>query len=125
MIRRPPRSTLFPYTTLFRSRLRAMSDQCAITVVSEGNGGRCCPSGKAARPAQVHAFLLGERRPAVPAKRVVAKGRRDDCSQAQPAEREREVGDASRTAGHRGGPDLCAEFRRMLKAGEDHIEEEQ
>src|SRR2546422_8419142 len=26
MIRRPPRSTLFPYTTLFRSRLRA---QCA------------------------------------------------------------------------------------------------
>src|SRR2546430_783274 len=24
MIRRPPRSTLFPYTTLFRSRLRAM-----------------------------------------------------------------------------------------------------
>src|SRR5258705_10081924 len=25
MIRRPPRSTLFPYTTLFRSRLPAMS----------------------------------------------------------------------------------------------------
>src|SRR2546422_5129337 len=24
MIRRPPRSTLFPYTTLFRSRLRAL-----------------------------------------------------------------------------------------------------
>src|SRR6266540_6495406 len=28
MIRRPPRSTLFPYTTLFRSRPRARSDQC-------------------------------------------------------------------------------------------------
>src|SRR5258707_5687438 len=26
MIRRPPRSTLFPYTTLFRSRHRAASD---------------------------------------------------------------------------------------------------
>src|SRR2546422_6821220 len=26
MIRRPPRSTLFPYTTLFRSRLRRTSD---------------------------------------------------------------------------------------------------
>src|ERR1039457_6051269 len=26
MIRRPPRSTLFPYTTLFRSRLRDMID---------------------------------------------------------------------------------------------------
>src|SRR5689334_24019006 len=25
MIRRPPRSTLFPYTTLFRSRMRASS----------------------------------------------------------------------------------------------------
>src|SRR2546422_7723094 len=27
MIRRPPRSTLFPYTTLFRSRARVMSRQ--------------------------------------------------------------------------------------------------
>src|SRR3989442_6799736 len=27
MIRRPPRSTLFPYTTLFRSRLRAAGDR--------------------------------------------------------------------------------------------------
>src|SRR5688572_32670721 len=27
MIRRPPRSTLFPYTTLFRSRGRDMHDQ--------------------------------------------------------------------------------------------------
>src|SRR2546426_1303189 len=26
MIRRPPRSTLFPYTTLFRSRLRRVRD---------------------------------------------------------------------------------------------------
>src|SRR3712207_7421468 len=32
MIRRPPRSTLFPYTTLFRSRLRQLlpvRDDCA------------------------------------------------------------------------------------------------
>src|SRR5256886_6922166 len=27
MIRRPPRSTLFPYTTLFRSRFHAVSDE--------------------------------------------------------------------------------------------------
>src|SRR2546430_12712406 len=27
MIRRPPRSTLFPYTTLFRSRSRGQNDQ--------------------------------------------------------------------------------------------------
>src|SRR3712207_8049732 len=29
MIRRPPRSTLFPYTTLFRSRLRAAAGRGA------------------------------------------------------------------------------------------------
>src|SRR5256885_13230793 len=29
MIRRPPRSTLFPYTTLFRSQLRVVSDDDA------------------------------------------------------------------------------------------------
>src|SRR3989441_3146814 len=29
MIRRPPRSTLFPYTTLFRSRLRARRQRTA------------------------------------------------------------------------------------------------
>src|SRR2546430_12335263 len=38
MIRRPPRSTLFPYTTLFRSRSRAWSCR----------GGGCpCPEGAA------------------------------------------------------------------------------
>src|SRR2546427_8473777 len=30
MIRRPPRSTLFPYTTLFRSRARAMPRKNAL-----------------------------------------------------------------------------------------------
>src|SRR3712207_7333992 len=42
MIRRPPRSTLFPYTTLFRSRARPAKD---------GSGGRRCsstPSGRTA-----------------------------------------------------------------------------
>src|SRR5689334_23543387 len=29
MIRRPPRSTLFPYTTLFRSRIRAVARHVA------------------------------------------------------------------------------------------------
>src|SRR3712207_7123998 len=31
MIRRPPRSTLFPYTTLFRSRLRVLGDALGLT----------------------------------------------------------------------------------------------
>src|SRR5256885_12535525 len=33
MIRRPPRSTLFPYTTLFRSALAAQVRDKALTVV--------------------------------------------------------------------------------------------
>src|SRR5258707_5364912 len=33
MIRRPPRSTLFPYTTLFRSQRRRCSDGCCSSVV--------------------------------------------------------------------------------------------
>src|ERR1039458_9658242 len=36
MIRRPPRSTLFPYTTLFRSR----SDTNADSVIAKGPGYR-------------------------------------------------------------------------------------
>src|SRR3712207_8054045 len=35
MIRRPPRSTLFPYTTLFRSRIEARLD-AGDPVVAEG-----------------------------------------------------------------------------------------
>src|SRR3989454_9234782 len=34
MIRRPPRSTLFPYTTLFRSLLRTRFDQRAASSLS-------------------------------------------------------------------------------------------
>src|SRR3712207_8237833 len=47
MIRRPPRSTLFPYTTLFRSRLRhvpALGEiedhrQCIFRLPARGRGG--------------------------------------------------------------------------------------
>src|SRR5256885_13236259 len=44
MIRRPPRSTLFPYTTLFRSQLRAsgrpsVRDANAFTLVPRGASG--------------------------------------------------------------------------------------
>src|SRR3712207_2531426 len=36
MIRRPPRSTLFPYTTLFRSSLRDNADELAEIMTREG-----------------------------------------------------------------------------------------
>src|SRR2546430_4479768 len=34
MIRRPPRSTLFPYTTLFRSRISVMGGEQAASVLA-------------------------------------------------------------------------------------------
>src|SRR5688572_32060628 len=37
MIRRPPRSTLFPYTTLFRSQRRAVLLEAEIRVVVESD----------------------------------------------------------------------------------------
>src|SRR2546430_11928875 len=42
MIRRPPRSTLFPYTTLFRSRLRAtrIGYGSQIQEIADTPGGR-------------------------------------------------------------------------------------
>src|SRR5438105_9685354 len=36
MIRRPPRSTLFPYTTLFRSVLRRVTDVVALGALDAG-----------------------------------------------------------------------------------------
>src|SRR2546422_3822034 len=37
MIRRPPRSTLFPYTTLFRSRSKGISDDTTIVFYGDRN----------------------------------------------------------------------------------------
>src|SRR2546430_15872561 len=36
MIRRPPRSTLFPYTTLFRSRVEGHPDGYGFVIAEEG-----------------------------------------------------------------------------------------
>src|SRR2546422_6473034 len=45
MIRRPPRSTLFPYTTLFRSRPRARAPRDGPRPRSSRGGSRApCPS---------------------------------------------------------------------------------
>src|SRR2546427_4351469 len=49
MIRRPPRSTLFPYTTLFRSRLAIASD---VDIVHAREKGR--------ELAAAHGFTLGD-----------------------------------------------------------------
>src|SRR2546430_13663967 len=56
MIRRPPRSTLFPYTTLFRSRRRERE--------REEHG--CAPARAPLRPERGRRALRGERRLARP-----------------------------------------------------------
>src|SRR3712207_7028708 len=44
MIRRPPRSTLFPYTTLFRSVLGVQCFSRQLPTQPQQNRGRCCPA---------------------------------------------------------------------------------
>src|SRR5258707_8636288 len=43
MIRRPPRSTLFPYTTLFRSAFLARWVDSEIVVLADTHDGRALP----------------------------------------------------------------------------------
>src|SRR5688572_32165165 len=47
MIRRPPRSTLFPYTTLFRSPWASMVAPPALTLPPSGLAKDCGPHSKA------------------------------------------------------------------------------
>src|SRR3712207_8773685 len=72
MIRRPPRSTLFPYTTLFRSvRVeRALRGRFA-----RGRGARAA-DGRAAARADVHARAFGQHAAAARAA-AAARGRGD------------------------------------------------
>src|SRR5258708_14821391 len=53
MIRRPPRSTLFPYTTLFRSRARACS--------ADNEPGRGAESGIVNEHPTVNGGVVGDR----------------------------------------------------------------
>src|SRR2546425_8881209 len=53
MIRRPPRSTLFPYTTLFRSRLHA-------AIVGERHGAPAGVGQREVRRALAHAQIRSE-----------------------------------------------------------------
>src|SRR2546430_8940431 len=42
MIRRPPRSTLFPYTTLFRSQIDQGNSTCGAPETSQGHYEKAC-----------------------------------------------------------------------------------
>src|SRR3712207_8170320 len=57
MIRRPPRSTLFPYTTLFRSQLCAADDCNAVFVdLSRNRSKRYCDVGNCGNRMNVNAY---------------------------------------------------------------------
>src|SRR3712207_8952727 len=55
MIRRPPRSTLFPYTTLFRSNVGVRAVQAVATGSVGGTEQRSCAF---ARPAEAYADVV-------------------------------------------------------------------
>src|SRR5256885_3943343 len=60
MIRRPPRSTLFPYTTLFRSIIKSAAAQHVLFFAAAGNEPTTEPSYPAAYP-EVIAVTAGTR----------------------------------------------------------------
>src|SRR3712207_7005540 len=65
MIRRPPRSTLFPYTTLFRS-MRTSSPAGGVRVTHPAHlAGRRAPAGRSSTHLHVtrHALRFRQRRP--------------------------------------------------------------
>src|SRR3712207_1924918 len=73
MIRRPPRSTLFPYTTLFRSDLRpfAVNDGSRVWVLPGGLTRVALPAGElivnsSRGGGSKDTWVLGERGPEVP-----------------------------------------------------------
>src|SRR5690349_22533260 len=81
MIRRPPRSTLFPYTTLFRSRVQAdrvqrVDEQTQFHSVPDGEG----------EPLQQGASY-----------RVLAAERLDEAGQPRPVQVEQRAGDRKST----------------------------
>src|SRR3712207_7010846 len=57
MIRRPPRSTLFPYTTLFRSHLKLPSDPGRVRLV----GIDAVSADRVGRDGRRHGALVGQR----------------------------------------------------------------
>src|SRR2546422_7956548 len=57
MIRRPPRSTLFPYTTLFRSRFRKAVMNILCSVSSAGDGVSLWRDRKSTRLNSSHGYI--------------------------------------------------------------------
>src|SRR2546421_12867421 len=61
MIRRPPRSTLFPYTTLFRSSVNVVKASEDKTFAGAIAAGLACPQGEASPRSEEHTSELQSR----------------------------------------------------------------
>src|SRR3989442_7346585 len=60
MIRRPPRSTLFPYTTLFRSSLVETHEDLPVELLDEAGAPRVAPQGLAVLRHDLRVRLEGD-----------------------------------------------------------------
>src|SRR5438093_9414405 len=121
MIRRPPRSTLFPYTTLFRSLLSAHSFSMPLTTVSSVAGRWLRPPprrSRAIRPSAwgVAEFAAPEERGDRAAEVVEPHGLHEVSGEA--VHLHRRV--ASGKGGHRDGGDRAA---RLVRARAQPLEE--
>src|SRR3712207_7121251 len=81
MIRRPPRSTLFPYTTLFRSRGRAGRTACHVRARASDRDARLRLRLRAAR-ATARRAGRGAREPTAPVRERDRKSTRLNSSHA-------------------------------------------
>src|SRR5437667_6567121 len=61
MIRRPPRSTLFPYTTLFRSKLRSAKPHVTPSAMASGNGRRAASARSSGASVRAAASMPAEK----------------------------------------------------------------
>src|SRR3712207_7036475 len=77
MIRRPPRSTLFPYTTLFRSG-RTGTTAIETACVRPGRTGSAVAGGARSPPGHTRIATAGRARPATVGTGVAAAGRSEE-----------------------------------------------
>src|SRR3989442_10906755 len=84
MIRRPPRSTLFPYTTLFRSLLEGFFLILTPDSVRESNQIRPSPNGRSAVRSEEHTSELQSRPHLVCRLLLEKKKKKRRCQKRQP-----------------------------------------
>src|SRR3989449_4856796 len=119
MIRRPPRSTLFPYTTLFRSlaKVRAATGLPILTDVHETS--HVSAAAQVADVLQIPAFLCRQTDLLVAAGRA---GRAVNVKKGQWMAPEGMAGAGEKGRGGGGPPDAAAEPGALLRHGDPVVD---